>query len=226
MTTRQATVVIGESLESQAIDHALMVSDPNRRSPAFALHEIFKAANKSGAVKNRWDMRTRIGKELEVAYRDCVSWNDMKSEWQLGQGTHVAFEKIVQIAVKWYVNDWDFKRHTRDSDVQYPEDLDLVQGSSEFKHMSGVLMPSKDELTRRLIHTKNSDLVYYLDVVPDEDGRFVASIGHFDDHYRSNRRCGPPDTFWNLEMKTVFPILAGARVLSYKIHHICAKREV
>lgn len=226
MTTKQATVAIADSVESQAIAHAFMVSDPNRRSPAFALHEIFKAAQKIGAVKHRWDICTQIAEKLEVAYRDCVSWNEMKSEWQQGKGTHVPFEKIVEIAVKWYVNDWDLKRHTRDSDVQYPEDLELVPGSSEFKHMSVVLMPSKDEITRRLFKTNHSNLIHYLDVVPDEDDRFVASIGHFDDHYRSNRRCGPPDTFWNLEMKTVFPILACARVLSYKIHHICSKREV
>lgn len=224
MTFKQATIVIGESVESQAIEHAFMVRDPNRRSPAFALQEIFKVVQKSSAAIKRWDLHKQIAEELEVAYRDCVSWNEMKSEWQLGKGTHVPFKKIVEIAVKWYVNDWDFKRHTRDSDVQYPEDLELVPESSEFKHMSGVLMPSKDELTRRIFKKNHSDLVYYLDVMPDEDDRFVALTGHFNDDYRSNRRCGPPDTLWELEMKTIFPFLARACVLSYKTHHICARR--
>jgi hypothetical protein len=226
MTHKHPSLVFGQDVESQAIGLALSTRDPNPRSPAFALQAIYKLVEKNGVVDARWRLHTRIKEKIETTYRDRVSWNEMLCHWQVGTGTHVPFEEIAKAAIRWYINGWDLTRHTRDTEVQYPEDVELLPWSSEFKHMSDVLRPLSDELTRRIFITNHSNRIYYIDVVPEKPDRFVASVGHFDDGYESHRRCGPPDTLWNLEMKTVFPILKGVRVLSYQIHDIFVKRGV
>ncbi|MGV0958471.1 MAG: hypothetical protein ACOYB1_01450 [Limnohabitans sp.] len=152
-----------------------------------------------------------------ISARRKVSWNKRKSCWQLGKGTHVSFKKIAQIAVRWYAHGWDFERHTRDSEVRYPEDVEISPLGDEFKHLMGTLMPAKGELTRRIVTTPASEHFYYLDVIPYEDDLFIAEYGNFDD-YKTHRKIGQPADFWTLEMKTVLPMLRGAKVLSYRSH--------
>lgn len=223
MTTKPTIVTFGRDLETQAIRVALSTIDPNPRSPAFALQEIYKIARERGIVNSQWDLKTCCQEELDAIYRDCISWNERKCHWQRGVGLYMTFEQIVKIAVRWYVNNWDFKRHTRDSDVQYPEDLALAPLSEELKHMSDVLEPARYELTRRIFKTKDSDCYRYIDVEKNDAGLFVAGVGRFDEDIFSHKRCGPPNTLWNLELETVFPILRDKQVLSYTVHSLSSK---
>ncbi len=223
MTTKPTIVTFGRDLETQAIRVALSTIDPNPRSPAFALQEIYKIARERGIVNSQWDLKTCCQEELDAIYRDCISWNERKCHWQRGVGLYMTFEQIVKIAVRWYVNNWDFKRHTRDSDVQYPEDLALAPMSEELKHMSDVLEPARYELTRRIFKTKDSDCYRYIDVEKNDAGLFVAGVGRFDEDIFSHKRCGPPNTLWKLELETVFPILRDKQVLSYTIHSLSSK---
>lgn len=227
MTTKKAILTFGYDLLTQATRLALATIDPNPRSPAFAIQEIYKLAQKSGLLDVHWQLHKCIKEEIDALIRDCVSWNESQCHWQTGPGKHVSFEKISQIAVRWYINDWDYKRHARDPEVKYPEDSQLVPMSDEFKHMSNVLTPARYELTRRIFKTKDSDVYHYIDVEKNDDGLFLAYVGHFDDDdLSSHRRCGLPQDFWDLELKTVFPTLKDAQVLSYTVHSLSSKRGV
>ncbi len=226
MTIKPTIVTFGRDLETQAIRVALSTIDPNPRSPAFALQEIYKIARENGIVNSQWDLKTCCKEELDAIYRDCISWNERKCHWQRGVGLHMTFEQIVKIAVRWYVNNWDFKRHTRDTDIQYPEDLALVPMTDELKHLADVLEPARYELTRRIFKTKDSDCYHYIDVEQNDAGLFVAGVGRFHEDVFSHKRCGPPNTLWNLELETVFPILKDTQVLSYTVHSLLSKRGV
>ena len=226
MTTKTKIVTFGRDLETQAIRVALSTSDPNPRSPAFALQEIYKIARSSGLVDSQCELQTCSQEELDAIYRGCISWNERECHWQRRAGLHVSFDRIVKIAVRWYVNDWDLKRHTRDTDVQYPEDLALVPMSDEFKHLADVLEPARYELTRRIFKTKDSDCYHYVDVEQNDAGLFVAGVGRFDEDVFSHKRFGPPNTLWNLELETVFPILRDTQVLSYTVHSLLSKMGV
>lgn len=226
MTTKTKIVTFGRDLETQAIRVALSTNDPNSRSPAFALQEIYKIARASGLVDSEWELQKCSQEELDAIYRGYISWNERECHWQKRAGLHMTFEQIVKIAVRWYINNWDFKRHTRDADVQYPEDLALAPLSEELKHMSDVLEPARYELTRRIFKTKDSDCYRYIDVEKNDAGLFVAGAGRFDEDVFSHKRCGPPNTLWNLELKTVFPILRDTQILSYTVHSLLSKRGV
>ncbi len=217
MSTKSIVEIGGYSLQDHALFSALIWSNPNQRSPAYAIQAIFKIAQEAGVLNSKWDLRTCISDRVDVLIRGKVSWNKRKSCWQLGKGTHVSFKKIAQIAVRWYAHGWDFERHTRDSEVRYPEDVEISPLGDEFKHLMGTLMPAKGELTRRIVTTPVSEHFYYLDVIPYEDDLFIAEYGNFDD-YKTHRKIGQPADFWTLEMKTVLPMLRGAKVLSYRSH--------
>lgn len=218
MTTKSPRTAYGFTLEEHAIAQALDTKDPNSRSPAFALQAILQIIKKERVIDFEHEIRTNLTKRIDAAIRDKVTWNEFESRWQLGKGTNVSFKKIVQAAIRWYVNDWDFKRHTRDSEVVYLEDFGIVSWSDEFKHLSEVLMPSPKELTRRIFTSPNDDCFHYLDVIPHAD-QFVAECGRFDD-IQSHRRFGEPANFWRLEAETIFPLLENVKVLSYTIHPI------
>ncbi len=218
MTTKSPRTAYGYTLETHAIEEAVDAKDPNSRSPAFALQAILKVIKEARVIDFEHQMGTNLTKRIDAAIRDKVTWNEFESRWQLGKGTNVSFKKIVQTAVRWYVNDWDFKRHTRDSEVVYPEDLGMAPWGNEFKHLSEVLMPAPKELTRRIFASPTDDCFHYLDVIPHAN-QFVAECGRFDD-IQSHRRFGEPADFWQLEADTIFPLLENVKVLSYTIHPI------
>lgn len=218
MTTKSPRTACGFSLEEHAIAQAFDTKDPNPRSPAFALQAILQIIKKERVIDFEHEIRTNLTKSIDAAIRNKVTWNEFESRWQLGKGTNVSFKKIVQAAIRWYVNDWDFKRHTRDSEVVYPEDFGIVSWSDEFKHLSEVLMPSPKELTRRIFKSPNDECFHYLDVIPHAN-QFFAECGRFDD-IQSHRRFGEPADFWKLEAETIFPLLKNVKVLSYTIHPI------
>jgi hypothetical protein len=113
----------GRKTSDMCLNSLLHGSNP--RSPAFALQAIYKLVEKNGVVDARWRLHTRIKEKIETTYRDRVSWNEMLCHWQVGTGTHVPFEEIAKAAIRWYINGWDLTRHTRDTEVQYPEDVEL-----------------------------------------------------------------------------------------------------
>ena len=226
MTTKSITYTLGKTLENQAIGEALFAKNPNPRSPAFALQETFRLLKEAGVLSNTWELKTSISDKIDEVIRDKVTWNERECHWQLGKGKNVPFEKISQAAVRWYVNDWDFKRHIRDTEVEYPEDFGTLLFESEFKHLSTSLLPAKDELTRRILASKNhNDFYYYVDVVPQEDNQFAAEFGCFDKP-EYHITLGESKDFWRLEVDTVLPQLQAGKVLSYTVHHISSKRGV
>lgn len=217
MSTKSIVEIGGFSLQDHALLRALVSFDPNPRSPAFAIQAISKLAQDAGLLNSKWDLKTCCADRLDALIRGKVSWNKRGCFWQLGKGTHVSFKNIARIAVRWYAHGWDFNRHTRDSEVRYPEDVEISPFGDEFKHLKGTLMPPKGELTRRIVTTPASEHFYYLDVIPSEDDLFIAEYGNFDD-YKTHRRIGQPADFWSLETKTVLPMLRNAKVLSYRSH--------
>jgi hypothetical protein len=226
MTTKSLTFTLGNTLESAAVGVALLTQNPNPRSPAFALHEIFRLLKEAGMLTHRWELVSITNNKIEEVVRDKVTWNERDCHWQLGKGKNVAFEEIAQAAVRWYVNDWDFKRHVRDTEVEYPEDFGTLLFESEFKHLSASLMPAKDELTRRILKSPNHNCCfYYVDVIPLDDNGFAAEFGRFDKP-EYHRRLGQSKDFWRLEVETVLPQLEAAKVLSYTVHHISSKKGV
>lgn len=200
-------------LDSLATCAALDARKPNNRSPAFAIQKLQEAFKTSNMPCTDYDFYYKMRSCTDKDYEGVVSWNDLNKCWQVGHGTHVPVAKIVQDTVRWYVRDWDFTRHTRDSDVIYPEDAELLP--EEFKHLSEALMPLKMESTRRVFSLNNR--FGYIDVYrADEEDLFLAEGGYFDD-FRSHKRYGPPKNFWALEIETVLPLLKDLHVWSYKI---------
>jgi hypothetical protein len=226
MTTKSVNFAFGRTLENHALMAALYPHKPNPRSPAFALQEIFILLKKVGVLRQPWQLETEISNRIDEVIRDQVTWNDQECHWQVGKGTNVPFNKIAEDAIRWYLNDWDFKRHTRDSEVEYPEDLANFFAEDEFKHLADALLPAKDELTRRIFTSRNNNnFFYYVDVVPLEDNQFAAEYGRFDKP-ECHQTLETSKNFWELEVSTILPLLRRGKVLSYTIHHITSKRGV
>lgn len=221
MTTRNLQSTWGYRLEESAIFNAMGTREPNPRSPAFALQAIFKVAKEAGVLDKSWDIRIGNSDIIDATVHDKVTWNKTRSCWHIGKGTNVPFQKIVESAVRWYVNDWDFARHTRDSEIVYPEDKTLTK--RECADLLNTSMPRTDELTRRIVTMAGCNKFYYVDVLPLGGDVFVAEHGRFDNH-ESHQRVGSPANFWNLEAKTIFPFLKDVSVLSYRVHHISSRK--
>ncbi len=226
MTTKSLKFAGGSNLKNQAVKEALYADDPNSRSPAFAIQAIFKLLKDAGVLEHAFELETTISDRIDEVIRDKVTWNERERHWQLGKGKHVSFEKIAQDATRWYIHDWDFKRHTRDTEVEYPEDIGNFFSEEDFKHLADTLMPSKNELTRRIFASPNhTNCLYYMDVVPLENDQFSAEFGRFD-MPECHQVVEISKNFWNLEVRTILPLLQRGKVLSYTIHHISSKRGV
>lgn len=222
MTTKPVNHSWGYTLEDQALYAAMYTREPNPRSPAFAVQAIFKVVKEAGVVCDTWKLRPDITEIVDAAIRNKVSWNKAKSCWQLGRGTHVSFKKIANDVIRWYTHDWDFARHTRDTETGYPEDREFLPWEAESEHLLNTFMPRADELTRRIVIIPGCRKFYYLDVMQHEGDMFIAEHGNFDD-CQSYRRIGYPTDFWSLETKTILPFLKNLKVLSYTIHHISSR---
>jgi hypothetical protein len=226
MTKKALMFTFGQTLENHAVGEALHVPNPNPRSPAFALQESFRLVNEAGLISHTWELKTSISDKIDEVIRDKVTWNERDCHWQIGKGKNVAFKEIAQTALRWYVHDWDFQRHTRDTEVEYPEDFGRLLFDSEFKHLSACLLPAKDELTRRILKSPNhNSCFYYVDVVPQDNNQFTAEFGRFDKP-EYHRTLGQSKDFWRLEVDTVLPQLEAGTVLSYTVHHISSKKGV
>lgn len=222
MITKEYDWGFGRGLESMAIYAALHTESPNPRSPAYALQALAIAFQNRTQQKEKYHFFKSMNDFPDDDFRGVVGWNELHSCWQVGGGTHVPVKQISHVAVRWYARGWDLSRHTRDSEVTYPEDVELLTSGRKLKHLSSVLMPLPKELTRRFFTDPYGSRVGYLDVYRCEDERFTAAIGWFDD-YRSHKIFEPVENFWKLEICTIFPLLKKRCVLSYRVQCIYSK---
>jgi hypothetical protein len=213
---------LNRGLQDIAIFEALNSACPNSRSPAFALQalaKVFLDKNKSEGLLNFFEAMRNTS---EVCLRGVVSWNGLESCWQLGHGKHVPALQIVKTAMQWYACGLDFSRHTRDSNVIYPEDIELNLDAAERTHLSNALMPLNDEITRRIFTVPDSNRIGFIDVSQCDDDHFEAYTGWFDD-YRTHRIIEPARSFWQLEVLTVYPLLTQVNVLAQRVQSVSMK---
>lgn len=222
MTIKDYDWGFGRGLENMAISGALNAESPNPRSPAYALQALARTFQNRTQQNENYYFFKNMYEFSDDDFRGVVGWNEQHSCWQVGGGTHVPVRQIAQVAVRWYAHGWDLSRHTRDSEVIYPEDLGLLEDEHESKHLSAALMPLKDEITRRFFTARASARIGYLDVYRCEDEQFTAAIGWFDD-YRTHRILEPVSNFWQLEVRKVMPLLSELHVTSYRLQCIYAK---
>jgi hypothetical protein len=223
MTTKSLKFPYGFTLELLAVSNALHAENPNSRSPAFAIQAVYKLAKDALKLEHTYDLVTKNIEIIDDVIRDQVTWNEQECHWQTGKGTNVSFNNIKQDAIRWYAHGWDFKRHTRDTEVEYPEDFENCFSSDEIKHLANSLLPAKDELTRRIFTPPNNNsCFYYIDVLPLENGQYSAEFGRFG-RPEYHRIVGTSKNFWDLEINTILPLLQGRIVLKNTFHHIVAK---
>lgn len=213
---------LNRGLKDLAIFEAVNSESPNSRSPAFALQalaQVFLDKSKSDGLINFFEAMSNTSK---LCFRGVVGWNGLESCWQLGRGKHVPVKQIIEIAMRWYACGLDFSRHTRDSHVIYPEDVDLKLDAAQRAHLSNALMPLKDEISKRIFISRESNRIGFIDVSQCDDDHFEAATGWFDD-YHTHRLIEPVRSFWELEALTVYPILAQVNVLTHRVQSVCMK---
>lgn len=211
-----------------AIDEALSAPSPNPRSPAFAVQEIFRIAKsyqgEDQIFMTREDFLVMFPGFKGTFYEGKMCWDSTRSCWNLADGPTVDASRIQADALRWYVSGWDFSRHTRDTEFEYPEDYKFGPAGEGVDQLFNVLMPLRDELTRRIFVEKQSDRLGYCDVYQSDDSeQYVAAIGFFDDR-RTHRIQFGAQPFWQLEGFTIPALLSKHHVLSYRVHSISARR--
>lgn len=212
-----------------ALAEALSAPTPNPRSPAFAVQEIFRITKSLEGERQLFQSREEflvLFPTLNSSlYEDKLSWDRDSSSWSIGDGVTIDTFRIQEDVTRWYIHAWDFSRHTRDPEFQYPEDQQLGPSGEGVDALSHALMPLKNELTRRIFFEKSSDRLGYCDVYRSEDSEnYVAEIGFFDD-IRTHRINFGEQPFWQLEGFTIPALLRKYQVLSYRVHNICARRS-
>ena len=217
------------NIEMIAIDEALSAPSPNPRSPAFAVQEIFRIAKsfrgEDQIFMTKEDFLVMFPRLKGTFYKGKMSWDSTRSCWNLQDGPTVDASRIQADVLRWYVNAWDFSRHSRDPQFQYPEDLHFGPSGEGVDSLFHALMPLKDELTRRIFIDKKSNRLGYCDVYRACDpGKFITEIGFFDD-IRTHRLEFGAQPFWQTEGLTIPALLGDHRVLSYRIHNISARRS-
>ena len=226
MTTKSQKISNRLTLEKMAVMDAMHADKPNSRSPSFAIQSVIPLLKKAGMIENEYELIWKTIEGIDDVIRDQVTWNEEECHWQTGKGTNVSFNKIKQDVIRWYVHGWDFKRHTRDSEVEYPEDFANFFSKEEIQHLANSLVPDKYELTRRIFTSPNHKTgLYYIEVVPLENGHFSAAFGYFDNP-RYHRIIGNSKTLWDLEVNTILPLLRGCTVLRNTIENIAFKMGV
>lgn len=217
------------TIEMIAVDEALSASQPNPRSPAFAIQKIFNIAKSyrwdDQIFKTREDFVTSFPGIQGNFYEGKMSWDSARSCWTLGDGPTIDASLIQKDALRWYLNRWDFSRHTRDTAFEYPEDCKFGPAGEGIDKLFHALMPLENELTRRIFLEKSSDRLGYCDVFrSDDSGNYAAEIGFFDD-IRTHRINFSKQPFWQLEGFTIPALLSNYHVLSYRVHNIAARRS-
>lgn len=217
------------NIEMIAIDEALSAPSPNPRSPAFAIQEIFRIAEsyrgEDQIFMTREDFLVMFPRFEGAFYKGKMSWDSARSCWNLADGPTIDASRIQADALRWYVRGWDFSRHTRDTEFEYPEDYKFGPAGEGVDELFHALMPLRDELTRRIFIEKQTDKVGYCDVYQSDDSeKYVAAIGFFDD-IRTHRVNFGEQPFWQLEGLTIPTLLRKYHVLSYRVHSISARRS-
>lgn len=213
---------LNRGLKDIAIFEALNSISPNTRSPAFALQALAQKFWEKTQIEGILNFFEAMRNCSDLDLRGVVSWNELDACWKVGHGKHVSALHIAEIAMRWYANGLDLSRHTRDINVIYPEDLKLNLGAAERTHLSTVLMPLKNEITRRFFTKPDSNRIGYIDVSQCDDDHFEAATGWFDD-YRTHHIIEPARSFWELEVLTVYPLLAEVNVLAQRVQSVSMK---
>lgn len=217
------------NIEMIAIDEALSAPSPNPRSPAFAVQEIFRIAKsyrgEDQIFMTKEEFLVMFPRLKGTFYKGKMSWDSTCSCWNLQDGPTVDASRIQADVLRWYVNAWDFSRHTRDPEFQYPEDQEFGPSGEGVDKLFHALMPLYGELTRRIFFDRESSRFGYCDVYKaDGTDKYVAEIGFFDDT-RTHRIQFGAQPFWQLEGLSVPALLSKYNVLSYRVHSISARRS-
>ncbi|MEY4566998.1 MAG: hypothetical protein RLY14_1968 [Planctomycetota bacterium] len=211
-------------IEMIAIDAALSAYKPNQRSPAFAVQHIYKIASEELPFMTREDFLAMFPSVKGGFYKGQMSWDNSRSCWTLEDGPTVDATRIQHDVMRWYLNDWDFSRHARDTEFSYPEDREFAPSGDGIDRLFYALMPLDDELTRRIFVDQQTQEVGYCDVYKSQKTEmYVAEMGFFNDR-RTHGVKRVTQAFWELEGFTVPGILSHHKVLSYRVHSICALR--
>lgn len=216
-------------IEMIAVDAALKAPNPNPRSPAFAVQKIFRIAEsytgEDQIFMTREDFLVMFPGFKGSFYQGQMSWNSTNSCWSLEDGPTVDASRIQEDAMRWYLNGWDFSRHTRDTDFRYPEDKEFGPSGEGVDRLFSALMPLEDELTRRIFVERHTNRIGYCDIYKsDTPGMYVADTGFFDDRRTYGVRF-EKQPFWQLEGLTVPAMLSSYNVLSYRVHSVLARRS-
>lgn len=217
-------------IEVIALEAALSADHPKPRSPAFAVQAIFNIAashkKNVGEVLTRDDFLVEFSTLKSEVYKGLLSWDSENSCWSLGEGPAIDASRIQQDALRWYLNGWDFSRHTRDDKFRYPEDNKLGLSGEGIDPLFNAMMPLDDELTRRIFVEQGTKRIGYCDVFKsDEPELYVAELGFFSDRRTHSLQFGK-QPFWQLEGISVPVLLSQHRVLCYRVHHISARRNI
>jgi hypothetical protein len=215
-------------IEMIAIDEALSAYNPNPRSPAFAVKKIFKIATsyegEDQIFMTREDFLVMFPGFKGSFYAGQMSWDSKRSCWSLEDGLTIDAARIQEDALRWYVNQWDFSRHTRDTEFSYPEDSEFAPSGDGVDHLFNALMPLEGELTRRIFIDQQKNEIGYCDVYKSKNSdMYVAETGFFNDR-RTHGLHRVVQPFWELEGFTVPGLLRHHKVLSYRVHSIYALR--
>lgn len=217
------------TIEIISVGEALAAPQPNPRSPAFAIQEIFKIAQSNKCddqiLKNKEDFVTYFPRIKGNFYEGKMHWDTTRSCWMLGGGPTLDASLIQKDALRWYVNNWDFSRHTRDTAFEYPEDCEFGPAGEGIDELFYALMPLANELTRRIFLEKPTERLGYCDVFHSDDSEnYDMEIGFFDD-IRTHRIIFSEQPFWKLEGFTIPALLRKYHIISYRVHNISARRS-
>ena len=212
-----------------ALAEALSAPTPNQRSPAFAVQAIFRITKSLEGERQLFQSREEflaLFTTLESSlYENKLSWDRDSSSWSIGNGVTIDTFRIQEDVTRWYIHAWDFSRHSRDPEFQYPEDQQFAPSGEGVHSLFHALMPLKDELTRRMFIDKESNRLGYCDVYQACDAKkYITEIGFFDD-IRTHRLEFGAQPFWQAEGLTIPALLRDRRILSYRVHNISARRS-
>jgi hypothetical protein len=210
-------------IEMIAVDAALSAYKPNPRSPAFAVQHIYKIAGEELPFMTREDFLVMFPSVRGHFYKGQMSWDNKRSCWTLEDGPTIDATRIQQDVMRWYLNDWDFSRHARDTEFSYPEDREFAPSGEAIDRLIYALMPLEGELTRRIFVDEKNE-VGYCDVYKSKNSEmYVAELGFFNDR-RTHGVQRAIQPFWELEGFTVPGLLRYRKILSYRVHSIYALR--